>query len=254
MNEMNKKTAPWGGDRKDTGGPGPGPGPDKPKIKKIPPMSEAEMSLQFERMQGADACENIMGRLSYYYTAARMTELVTLFSKAKSVKIEMPWGIYRGSDAASRCFLMDHVDRNTKDKARYETLKGRMVIHDMCSPMVEVAGDAKTARGCWISPGLEAYAKDGKGNGYWSWYRFAADFILEQGDWKLWHLVMYPYFASEYRKNWAESPKFVFAPETNHADEAAPEQYYYDVKTAYPDDEPELPVPYATFADVTPVY
>jgi hypothetical protein len=116
-------------------------------------MSEEEMSRQFKRLQGADACENIMGRLSYYYTAARMTELVSLFAQISDVKIEMPWGIYRGSDAASRCFFLDHVDRDTEDTARYEKLKGRMVFHDMCSPTVEVAGDGQTARGCWISPG-----------------------------------------------------------------------------------------------------
>jgi len=173
--EINKKTTPWGGGQT----PAPGAGPGGPKVKKIPPMSEEAMSLQFERMQGADACENIMGKLAYYYTAARMTELVALFSKTDSVKIVMPWGIYRGSDAASRGFLLDHAGRDTKDAERYETLKGRMVFHDMCSPTIEVAGDAKTARGCWISPGLEAYAKNGKGTGYWSWYKFAADFILE---------------------------------------------------------------------------
>ena len=71
---------------------------------------------------------------------------------------------------------------------------------------------------------------------------------------KLWHLGMYPYFASEYHKNWAESPKFVFTPDTNHTDEAASERYYYSVDVVYPDDQPEPPLPYATFADVAPGY
>jgi len=217
-------------------------------------MPEEEMSLQFERLKGADVCENIMGKFAYFYFAARMTELVSLFTKRNDVKIEMPWGIYRSADAAARCFLQDHTDRDTKDAAKNETLKGRMVMHDMCTPVVEVAGDGRTARGCWISPGLEAYAQNGKGTGYWSWYKYAADFVSEDGQWKLWHLGMYPYFASEYHKNWSESPKFVFAPATNHSDEPAPKRYYYSVDAIYPDNEPEPPLPYATFADVAPGY
>ena len=240
---------------------GPGDMPDDmadffSKPPEVPKMSQEEMSLQFDRVSAAIACENLADEISYLYTANKMVQLAGLFAERDDTKILMPYGVYTGKDAAKRCFVDDLVDMDDPDPARAEELKGRMVINDFCSPVVEVAGDCKTARGVWVSPGLEAHPNADRSNaqGYWSWCRFAADFILEDGKWKLWHLCKYMYFASEYEKNWAESPKFIFTPAHLSADAPAPEQYYYSVDAVFPDSEPEPPLPYATWDEVAPGY
>lgn len=215
----------------------------------LPRRDQAEMSREFLRLRSGRICENLAGRASYLYTASRMEELAEMFAKRPDTEILMPYGIYRGTDAARRCFVEDLGDRD--DPERREDVTGRMIIRDMCTPILEVSGDGKTARGLWVVPGLEAHP-DGQGSaqGYWSWCKIAMDFILDEGTWKIWHYRMYMYFASEYEKDWALSPKFLFTPARVSADEPAPVQYYYTTDGVYPDSEPEPPVPYETWDEV----
>lgn len=215
-----------------------------------PKLSQEEMSLAFERMKAARICENLAGTFSYLYSANRMAELSALFAHTDSDRITMPYGVYTGKDAAHRCFVEDLVDLDTEDAARYEELKGKMMISDLCTPIVEVAGDGKTARGLWISPGLEAHRTEDGSQGWWNWSKFAADFICVDGEWKLWHVGKYLYFATQYLKSWAKSPKYIFAPQHISADLPAPEQYYYTPDAIYPDEEPAIPVPYDTWASL----
>lgn len=214
----------------------------------LPKRSQAEMSLEFERLRAARICRNLAGQVSYLYTASRMKELAALFSTRADTSILMPYGVYTGADAAERCFVGDLSDRDDPDPEHQKDVIGRMVIRDFCTPILEVAGDGKTAKGLWTVPGLEAHP-DGKGNaqGYWSWCKIALDFILEDGVWKIWHYGQYMYFASEYERDWAQSPKFLFTPRRNTADGPAPVQYYYTADGIYPDSEPEPPLPYASW-------
>lgn len=214
-----------------------------------PKRTQAEMSLEFERLKAARICENLAGTVSYLYAANRMQELAELFAGTEQDRILMPYGIYRGKDAAKRCFVVDMVDLDDPDPARTEQLKGRMMISDFCTPIVEVAGDGKTAKGLWISPGLEAHRTADGSQGWWTWCKFAADFLLTEDGWKIWHLGKYLYFSTEYGKSWAKSPKHIFAPAQISADEPAGEMYYYTPDAVYPDEEPAIPVPYDTWTE-----
>jgi hypothetical protein len=71
---------------------------------------------------------------------------------------------------------------------------GEYVMHTQETPVIEVAGDGKTAKGIWYSIGLAvrgSVTDDGKASlaTGWMWEKYAADFALEDGQWKLWHLV-----------------------------------------------------------------
>ena len=68
------------------------------------------------------------------------------------------------------------------------------VMHTSTTPIIEIAGDGKTAKGIWYSPGLGIMANvtDGKigAQGSMFWEKYAGDFVLEDGIWKIWHLQM----------------------------------------------------------------
>jgi hypothetical protein len=220
-----------------------------------PSMSQAEMSLQFERLEAARTCENLAGRFSYYYTASRMRELCALFAHTADDRVTMPWGVYLGADAAERCFIQDMTDRDAEDRERVlAELGGRMMIPDLCTPIIEVAGDGQTARGLWISPGLEAHRLSEGSQGWWSWSKFGADFLRTEEGWKLVHVVKTMYFSSEYERDWASSPQYIWRPERVTADGPAPEWYYYSVDAVYPDEELAIPLPYKTWSEVAPGY
>jgi hypothetical protein len=66
-------------------------------------------------------------------------------------------------------------------------------IHTQTTPIIEVAGDGKTAKGIWYSPGIgtNVEIRNGKPeiSGGWFWEKYAVDFVKEDGKWKIWHLV-----------------------------------------------------------------
>jgi len=68
------------------------------------------------------------------------------------------------------------------------------VIHTQETPVIEVAGDGKTAKGIWYSIGLSVNGRVGEngqisiGTG-WMWEKYAVDFAYEDGKWKIWHLL-----------------------------------------------------------------
>jgi hypothetical protein len=68
-------------------------------------------------------------------------------------------------------------------------------IHTQTTPIIEVAGDGKTAKGLWYSPGIMANTVINNGkvevSGGWFWEKYGVDFIKEDGEWKIWHIGMY---------------------------------------------------------------
>jgi hypothetical protein len=68
------------------------------------------------------------------------------------------------------------------------------VMHTQETPVIEVAGDGKTAKGIWYSIGLSVNGQVSE-NGQtsistgWMWEKYAVDFALEDGKWKIWHLL-----------------------------------------------------------------
>jgi hypothetical protein len=68
------------------------------------------------------------------------------------------------------------------------------VMHTQETPVIEVAGDGKTAKGIWYSIGIGVRANVKSDSTYtkstsWMWEKYAVDFIKEDGKWKIWHLV-----------------------------------------------------------------
>jgi hypothetical protein len=68
------------------------------------------------------------------------------------------------------------------------------VMHTQETPVIEVAGDGKTAKGIWYSIGLSVNGQvsaDGQTSisTGWMWEKYAVDFVNEDGKWKIWHLL-----------------------------------------------------------------
>ena len=67
------------------------------------------------------------------------------------------------------------------------------VMHTQETPVIEVAGDGKTAKGIWYSIGLAVngnVSADGQASisTGWMWEKYAVDFVKEDGEWRIWHL------------------------------------------------------------------
>lgn len=232
-------------------------------------MAKKTLEQRIERLEAAREIQNLMSTYAYMHTAGRHRECVSLFTTNQpNAKVEMMWGIYEGKDAAYRCYAIDHVNSEGEGEKR----RGQMHMHALTTPLIEVAGDRKTAKAAWIAPGHETAAMNGKANASWAWCKYGADFMKEDGKWKIWHLHVYGIFMTPFNKPWTEvtgtpgsSAEFAnLMPGAQPTPDAPPGSmpvakynvnrpssggWEYRTDAIYPYDQPLPPHPYETWDD-----
>jgi len=79
---------------------------------------------------------------------------------------------------------------------------GDMVIHLLTTPYIEIAGDCNTAKGLWCVPSVNVeIGSDGEPVPVTIWEKDEADFIKEDGQWKIWHFHQWVQFAASLDKS-----------------------------------------------------
>jgi hypothetical protein len=218
------------------------------------PAQKASLTTRLERLQAVRDVQNLMSRYTYYQSADMQEETIALFAQhTPGTRAEMMWGIYDGLDSIKKCYLLDHLQKKDT-KAR----TGVMHIDTLTTPIIQVAGDGKTAKGIWMSPGLDSSIVDGKPEADWAWFKYGTDFIKEDGVWKIWHLHIYGIFVSEYHKSWAEGTQIKYDSSYTglvghkmHNDRSPSTYWMFSADTVFPDDQPSIPAPYETFDEKT---
>lgn len=86
------------------------------------------------------------------------------------------------------------IDANVKDAPEYEGAGNSFYQHTNSTPIIEIAGDGKTAKGVWYAPGIDIVPviEDGKVHirGGLSWQKMGVDFVKEGSAWKIWHMLV----------------------------------------------------------------
>ena len=212
------------------------------------------MQLQIDRLLGAQACCNLMSKYVNYHAAFRHKDYVAFWANREDDILEMPWGKYVGIDGVRECYLDHHKDRADCDE---QMMRGCLFFHHLDTPVIEVAEDGKTARGCWWSPGHETFPRhDGEPgqSAIWAWSKYGADFIKEDGVWKIWRMRIYPMFKTPVGTSWTEQSDFTGPmnlddfPKTPLPCTDTP--YYLGRDTVYPADQPDPPLPYSSYGDL----
>jgi hypothetical protein len=190
---------------------------------------------------------NLMGRQVYLHEAGRDPEFPeTLFARNTP---GISWEV---------AFCGKWIDEGIRKPLDWHTNYpiGSMFEHTLASPVIEVAGDGKTAKGVWMSPGHETNRNEttGKLQAWWCWSKYGCDFVKEDGVWKLWHYHVYRVFRTPFEKSWVEYNEL----EMTGTDKKRREGQFGkpDLPTTYdhpyskdtlPELVPEPPVPYETF-------
>jgi hypothetical protein len=191
--------------------------------------------------------QNVMGKFSYQEMADNHEGMVELFAnKTLGVKVQLGPGVWEGVGGIRKLYLGRY--RRISEASRI----GRMNIHTLTTPVIEVAKDGKTAKGLWISPGIVTGGFEGEPKAFWTWAKYAADFVKEDGKWKIWHLVPCILFYTPYDKSWVEAAPPVGQPASG-ADEFAadretvPYQTMYSLTGEAQNSAPPLPEQYDTW-------
>lgn len=218
-----------------------------------------ELTEQYLRAKAIRDCNNLMGKFEFYFSDFRMKQLVKLWANRPDCTLEVPYGCYEGIGGIKRCFLQDYGDRNDPNTQKY--MEGTMMVHGCSTENIIVANDLQTVRAAYISNGIETFGKgiqlkDYRNKALWRYAKYGVDFILEDGQWKIWHLHVYQLFETPWETCWTEAQPYAGYPiRPTHIDrEPIRPIYQWTMTTKYPHDEPLPPKPYDKFEDVEPGY
>lgn len=210
------------------------------------------------KLEAVNEIQNLMGSYSFLLDGRKYDELVDLFSKTQAdVRVELG-GVYVGLESISRLYMGKHYEQHAG--GHYPGYEGRGIVakHPQNTPLVVVGEDGKTAKGTWISLGFSFFLQEERKEQHWGMFRYGADFIYENGHWKIWHLRVYDGFMTDGNHSWSNPRPRPMPPEGRGLPENGPRPdkfpsdlpptsgYRYDVKTPVPY-APEVPEAYAVF-------
>jgi len=167
-------------------------------------MDMKELERRVERLEAERAIQNLIARYTALHAASRQEETCDLYCK-HTLGTYCMFGnaVYNGHEGVRNHFVR-HMGDNEKD------LTGRLYLHEMVTPLIEVAGDCQTAKclidtiGCETGPGPE----EGQVS-LWSFARYRFDFAKEDGEWKIWHQRLYITFLTPFEGGgWTECAQY----------------------------------------------
>lgn len=156
--------------------------------------------------------ENLFSRYMYLHNAFRDTDIIPLWAKKGTPDIRAQYsnlGVYTDWDK----IISYHQGRPAP--------RGKLVMHFVTTPMIEIAGDGQTAKGLWIVNGVESglvepeHAKNMPawmfekemvgGKKVWMhnvYLKYGIDFIKQDGEWKIWHFHCFEVARAPYGMGW----------------------------------------------------
>lgn len=156
-----------------------------------------------QKLEAYNEIQNEMGRLIAAVNFKQAERVLSHFALSREdVSLEYAdEGLFEGPEAV-RTIISEVLGTPAKP--------GEMVDIQLTTPMIEVAGDLKTAKAVWWCPGAGSMLKEeGDPEAIWLWGMIAADFVYEDNTWKVWHLHYFRYIKCLYSKGWAEDTSLI---------------------------------------------
>jgi hypothetical protein len=234
--------------------------------------ARAAQEFELERLRDVNRIRNLISRDALLFEAHLHEERLALIAQqTPGVTIEQGLrGVFEGLESARRTVVdieksMEKSHAAGMRKAfpdiEFSSETAGMLESQLTgTAVVEVAGDGKTARAVWISIMAcgKTHENDPGPQASWVWWKSAADFVKEDGEWKFWHCLKNPLFLAPYTRDWVQASLDlppVPAPGTckgipgHEANPDRPNTKMYDSYriTREPRLHPEPPTPYETF-------
>jgi hypothetical protein len=225
-----------------------------------------------QRWEDQRAIKNLMGKYANIVLLNREQEIMGRFwSQAEDVCLGFNDGYYVGQAAVGGYYkaveARNLLVAKTLQKKFPEQLGGKsdeeiygvgpFKVQPLYNPLIEVAGDGKTAKGLWSCQGAHNEVGTSGPVANWTWGYFAVDFVKEADGWKIWHLLYVNDVDCICGQSWGK-PQEEYPALPEFADLA---DFTYPAYTVDQENRalytpqrpitltPELPVPYNTFAE-----
>jgi hypothetical protein len=225
-----------------------------------------------DRWEDQREIKNLMGKYINCVLLNRDAEIFgMLWSEKPDVCLGLNDGWYVGPEAVSGYYeavrrrnalvaqlLQKRFPEELGGKSAEEIFGiGTFRVYPITSPVIRIAGDGRTAKGLWYCQGAHAEVTSGGPTSLWSWGYYAADFVREGDEWKLWHLQITNDVDSRCGYNWGKpTPELPDLPEFEPLKGFSLPEYTVKAVVREPYSParplagaPRLPEHYETFAD-----
>lgn len=158
-----------------------------------------------DRWEARRRIQNVMGIFSQHILLKLEKKIYAdLWSMREDVCIGINEGYYVGAEAVQGYFEAQHqkterinqvLRKIFPDKVAGKTEEetygiGTMNYFPLDTPVIEIAADGETAKGIWALRNTYSDVTTGGPEAYWQWGWVAVDFIRENDDYKIWHLLL----------------------------------------------------------------
>lgn len=232
----------------------------------------AKLSLEEKLVLWEDrrAVKNLMGRVSMALLLKQEADIVESFwSKRDDVCFGVNSGWYVGREAIASYYNAAVEGMKKSDdilRKRFSFMKefgdqehgfGYLEAKTISEGIIEIAGDRETSKGLWPCAGQITDFSDIGPISYWTFGWYAADFVREEDEWKLWHLSYLEDIKHPMGEKWWEPPKEreafpEFAPmrEVQKPSPNVPikRRDYYNTERPFVLSQP-MPIPYEHFGE-----
>lgn len=154
------------------------------------------------RVWDQEDIRDLMGRWAYYEAANRCAEALERFwvrrpENRATASFGRNWGFLQGMEAIRAYYL----DRN-----RFGA-PGTARMHPLSTKLLCLAEDRQTAQGLWMGIAYETAPNSaGELDAKWINERVAVDFLLEDGQWRIWHMFIGTNYVLSAGEDYAEQP------------------------------------------------
>ncbi len=236
-------------------------------------MSEFTLEEKVKRWEAQRTLKNLMGKYVLTMLLEQRGEAYERFwSSREDICLGVNEGWYAGAEAV-RGYYAAQAQRTAAESELMKELfpeklaaldqeqlygVGHLDNRPVSAPVIVVADDGQTAKGMWTSMGCYNSFDEMYGpQSHWSWSIYAVDFILEDGQWKLWHMMYLTEIDALCGRDWTkptapaqERPEFAPLKQAQVPGPNVPTQLHQPwsadrLKAGLP----RLPEPYATFGD-----
>ncbi|MBP2642832.1 MAG: hypothetical protein H6Q67_719 [Firmicutes bacterium] len=234
---------------------------------------ELTLEEKIQRALDIQEVQNVMSKHAYYHgLGLHEKELEDIWAKqAKDISFGEGVGYWIGWDSIYNFYVTLHTSKwetalaamqvNYPDLTEDDLGAGTLIMHTLTTPIIHIAGDGQTAKGMWYTPGqVTEVGGDGYPSASWIWEKYGVDFIKEDGEWKIWHLMVCSDCTcpvagdtSWVTEETTSSAAAVFkgtGPDTVSADPDIEMTVYNSYSnTQLPQNFPKMPEPYYTFSE-----
>ncbi|MGD9117691.1 MAG: nuclear transport factor 2 family protein [Dehalococcoidia bacterium] len=219
-------------------------------------MKTKSLEERIQRIEDIHEVTNLVDTYEFKLVGGQYDDVVELFAKkTPGVRAEIgEWGVYEGTQGIKRLFGRGGLHESMQGNPETGMTPGVLFAQMNSTPVIEIAGDGKTAKGLWYAFGHSTFPVEGKPEpqAHWVMSKRVYDFVKEDGKWKIWHYKVYGIFYAPYDKGWVDvadtaskSHKDAF-PEHLRADSPCTYHWVYSPSSAV-EYVPKVPEPYETF-------